>query len=78
MKQKRQILSEQNKTIQKKKKRYIGWLCEHFHETLMILKKKATQKTEIFEKKKVAVRFSLITFCAYVDYFIVCYKVEKH
>jgi len=40
--------------------------------------KKATQKTEIFEKKKVAVRFSLITFCAYVDYFIVCYKVEKH
>jgi len=68
--------TKQNDT--KKKKRYIGWLCEHFYETLMILKKKATQKTEIFEEKKVAVRFSLITFCAYVDYFIVCYKVEKH
>jgi len=37
-------------------------------------RKKATPKTEIW--KKVAVRFYLMTFSAYVDYFIVCYKVE--
>lgn len=39
----KEILSEQNDT----KKRYIGWLCEHFNETLAILKK-AMPKTEIW------------------------------
>jgi len=59
----------------KKKKRYIGWLCEHFIETLTIPKKSYAENWN-FEKRKVAVRFYLMTFCAYVDYFIVCYKVE--
>jgi len=35
----------------KKKKRYIGWLCEHFIETLTI-PKKATLRTEILKKEK--------------------------
>ena len=71
----KQRLSEQ-KTIHKKEKRYIGWLCEHFIETLTIPKKSYAENWN-FEKRKVAVRFYLMTFCAYVDYFIVCYKLEK-
>jgi len=42
--------TKQNDT--KKKKRYIGWLCEHFHETLMILKKKLRIKLKFLKKRK--------------------------
>jgi len=38
---------------QKKKKRYIGWLCEHFNENPKIPEKKATST----KLKKVAIRF---------------------
>jgi len=69
----KEVLSEQNKRY---KKRYIGWLCEHFNETLTI-PKKSYARWKLKNWKKVAVRFYLMTFCAYVDYFIVCYKLEK-
>jgi len=49
-------------------------LCEHLNETLTIPKKSYAENWNL--KKKVAVRFYLMTFSAYVDYFIVCYKVE--
>jgi len=41
--------TKQNDT--KKKKRYKGWLCEHFHETLMILKKSYAKNWNFWKKE---------------------------
>jgi len=57
-----------------KKKRYIGWLCEHLMKTLKIPDK--SYKYKLKKKRVAAARFYLMTFCAYLDYITMWFDVE--